>query len=464
MSRTWLVVLALVGSLVIPGGAMASSVLAAAQAQGGTDGDEVVAPTEDPAPVESDAAGAKAAAEVAETQRAAPVGRPPFADPTPLESTEPVLSIVGSGAPEVLLCFRGPRPGLEELSWRLGIAAALGEQLEPGAGTVHVLVDTGVLEAGTEPLDAALEYLIEHPGIGAVGAVQERPELRLRVRPPLPHVAEAQPVVGRPGGGTSSAEVIRVGLGLELQELDPAQPTDGGAWVRNPDGGTWIWAPRTSPIEVDEREAWRQLHAEQLDAPPGGAQPFPAFDSSEAWPEAAVKVVGEQRTTLSGDPVRLPAELAASLHERLIAAARVTTDLVGQPEHLGGDLWQVDLALGAPALQPQIVDPNRTYPKARFSVPLSWSGTVEGAAFPSLARLAWRPAEAEHFELLPERGTGSGRYGFPSDDLPSGVTLRLVISAPGALAGGRALNIGLDAGRSGRADLLVRLGAGPSGE
>lgn len=40
-------------------------------------------------------------------------------------------------------------------------------------------------------------------------------------------------------------------------------------------------------------------------------------------------------------------------------------------EHLGGDLYQVDLELGAPALAPAVVDPRRTYPRPNFRLTLT---------------------------------------------------------------------------------------------
>ena len=499
MSRAWLLALALAGSITGEATATAQPMASVASAlvqdeersqdgddqdQEGAGGDEVVAPPETTPPPEgerdqgSEVVEAEAPAEPATDPEAQPVGRPPFADPSPLESTDPVVSVVGTGAPEVLVWFEGDRPGLEELSWRLGVAAALGEQLDPGKGTVHVLVDTGQLPEGVGVQGYVFEYLVQQPRVVTLGKLIHGPPPALRRRPVEQTRRNQRLQQSRSHGMLSSMdpsgarllmdqgieEWLHVGLGLEVASLWTAEQRDLGQWLRHPNSGPWKWAAYRSGTREDQRQTW--LAGEPVEQP--GLQDMeelvPGFDTDEVWPEAVVLTEDGIATALSGRSVMSAATVAELLLERLVSPARVTTTLVGPPEHLGGDLWQVDLDVGAPALQPQAVDPNRTYPKARFSVPLSWSGTVEGAAFPSLARLAWRTEGAEHFELLPERGIGSGRYGFPADDLPAGVTLRLVISAPGALDGGRALNIGLDAGRSGRADLDVRLGASPAAE
>ena len=415
--------------------------------------------SQDPATVEVARPGGSRASDAGPTvMPAAPVGRPPFADATPLESREPVTSVVGTGAPEVLVWFAGPRPGLEELTWRLDLVGVLGERLAPGAGTVHVLTDLGADDRG---LEQVYDYLTAHPGVVAVGQVApvaDAAPVAQRRRPAAPAAdlasdpdlaadpsRDAALEVSDPAAPAGPAAWIREGLGLPLLDLSPAHPGERGRWLRHPERPGWVWAPFRDGTLGEQRARWA---ASGADATP--------FDTDEAWPEDVVAGTDGAVRTLAGPAVRLPGELADAILSALVDPARLGAAVVGAPVRLGGDLWQVDLALAAPVAQVARLDALRTYPAARLVPALSWGGPVEGASIPRLVELAWRAEGAAFFELLPERGPGSGRYGFPGDDLPPGATLRLVVEVPGAVTEGRTLAVALDAGRHGRATVRLQ--------
>ncbi len=354
----------------------------------------------------------------------------------------PVMRVIGSGSPELLVYLADGRPSVGQAAWIQRVGDSLQAGLAKGSGTIHLLVDAGPgAEAEGEPRDTYPTLEQDAVQSSALGVLQNPSERYL-----ASYFLAHPKITGITGFHFPRIEGLTV-AGAREPEPVPKPSASSGSLEQFVATGLGIYLTKELQVESKD-ESWYRLEGSLVwrlghpdpEAQPGVATPVLTGDSTLGALSDWEREHQGERLEVSAS-TKTPATAAADLLSKLRDEAQLGITNQLSVEAMGGNLWQVELTLRAPKLQITPLDPKRTYPRDSFEVNLDW-GPATGAdgqgALPALAYLAWRPQGGDHFELL--QGN-DGRFRFPAGNIPDDVSLRLVIQADGG--SGRLMGLSL---------------------